>query len=437
MDFFGEYMSVLFLSSENFISEQDMLLLLSFAKTSEPFVYVCPEGSWIASIAQHNSIATLELPQFFWKQFFTLRLYLRRIQKNEKVIIHVFDAKALKLAKWLCRSMRSSITLVASFHEPLRLSKAQPFSIPKDDVQNHDESFQKKHVFSPLRAKNIDNTLIIREYLAKKIKCLYVSSPELHRVLETHNMPYNSLALLPYAYHTEEQDFMCQGFENFNALDESSKSISSLSMTLENYDIKNRFIFLIDTDMEEESGLQVLLQALVIIKEKIVQAQSDKEASTDSHEVSLLPKHVQVHICGTGAKFDEFVQEAIDLQIEDMLAFFGDFDASLLYKKAHALICPATSGEGNFRCIIKAFIESLPVVSSDISPHTKIVLTGKTQRCALIFPRDNAQTLANCMLHVMTDMPLRQELIQEGHEVLSKIDYLNLVDIYQTKLKKI
>lgn len=453
MALFGEIMSVLFLSSENFISEQDMLLLLSFAKTPDPFVYACPEGSWVASVAQHNSIVTLELPPSFWKQFFTLRLYLKRLGKQESVQIHVFDAKAYRLAKWLRRASKTPVIIVASFHEPLRLSQSPLFSHSKEDTKAKTENTPKRRVFSPLRPLDIDNTDILREFLAKKIKCLFVSSPELYRVLENQNIPYNSISLLTYAHNKHEPNFMSQAFEHFHSFEQNRTLSSACSMNLEKYDLKERFIFLIDTELEEESGIHILLQALAIIKEKHIKAarlnndnlmqanltpeHKTKDNKNDAKNQNALPRHIQVHICGTGSKFDDFVQEAKDLQIDDMLAFFGDFNAHLLYKNAHALICPATSGEGNFRCISKAFFESLPVISSDISPHTKIILTGKTQRCSLIFPRDNAETLATCMIHIMTDMPLREELIREGHEVLSKIDYSDLATMYQNVIKKI
>lgn len=427
-------MSLLFLSSENMISEQDMLLLISITKASEPFVYACPEGSWLASMAQHNSVATLELPASFWKQFFTLRLYIGRLPKKTPVQIHVLDAEALKLAKWLRRSIGSSITIVASFHDPIRLKHTNPFATSQSSPPQEENNTAE--ISSCLLPRHRDNTNIIRDFLAKKITCLFVSSPELYRVLEGYNMPYNSLILLPFVQHSEDPNFLKHYFHDFYLsakLHKEGKDASSLlHMSLAKYDIKERFIFLVDTNIEEDSGLSILLQALTIIKEKILEAQN----TTSNKDYLPLPKAIQVHICGAGSQFDKVLEEAKELEVEDMLAFFGDFDASLLYPNAHALLCLALAGEGNFRAILQAFRFSLPVVSSDISSHTKLLLTGKTQRSSLIFPRDNAQTLATSMLHIMTDFPLREELIIEGHEVLAKINYLDLAKQYQNALRK-
>lgn len=368
-------MSVLFLSSENTINEQEKLLMESLLKNSYTLLYACPENSPLMEMAASHGIPLMKIPKSLFWQFITLRAYLK---KTRTTTLHVLDKNALKLAKYLKMSMRQSLKIVASHHEPTDITSLEPFSSPNDYA--------------------------IQALLAKKVHLLMISSPELFNTLEKQEIAPNSLGLLPYSVDLED-------------VFPKETLVQNLSKT----DPNQRFAFFLDIPLEAYSGVEVLFEALVNLKEYL----------TTKDPV------IEVHICGTGSLISELIDKAHELDIASMLAFFGNNDSQIFYKNSHALICPSIEGEGDYRTIINGWRASLPAIVSDLSVHTKLVLSGRNNHSALIFPRDSAETLAQCMLQLIRNESVRAEICATGKTMLPVSRYEELGSKYLKLLRKV
>lgn len=366
-------MSVLFLSSGNEINDQEKLLMQSLCASSY-ILYACIEHSPLAAMAIAHNIPLMEIPKSLVRQFFTLRKYLK---KTRTTTIHVLDEKALKVARYIRMSIKQPLKIVASYHCPININAPEPFLSPE--------------------------TYAIRALFAKKIHLLFISSPELFDTLQGEQLEYNTLGLLPYSIDLEEV------FPK-----------KTPAQTLKKPAPNKRFIFFVDTTLEEDSGMELLFEALAILKETLP---------------AKFPV-IEVHICGTGSLFHELIDKAHELDVASMLAFFGDHDSQVFYKNSHAIICPATAGEGDFRTILNGWRADLPVISSDLSVHTKLILSGRSDQSALIFPRDNAEVLAQCMLQVVSNRAVRSTLNETGKSMLLASRYEEIGAKYLKLLRK-
>lgn len=368
-------MSVLFLSSENVINEQEKLLMESLLKNSYTLLYACPDNSFLIEMAASHDIPFMKIPKSLFLQFFALRAYLK---KTRTTTIHVLDNSAFRLAKYLKMSMRQSLKIVMSHHEPTEIASSEPFSSP--------------------------NAYAIQAILAKKAHLLIISSPELFNTLKNEELAPNSLGLVPYSVNLED-------------IFPKETLVQNLSKT----DPNVRFAFFLDTSLEAYSGIELLFDALVLLKEHL----------TNEDPV------IEVHICGTGSLIGELIDRAHELDIAPMLAFFGDNDSQIFYKNSHALICPAIDGEGDYRAIINGWRASIPAIVSDLSVHTKLVLSGRSNQSALIYPRDSAEALAQCMLQLIRNESVRAGICSTGKTMLPISRYEELGAKYLKLLRKV
>lgn len=367
-------MCVLFLSSENKINEQEKLLMQSLLKNSYPLVYACPENSNLATMANSYNIPFIEIPNSVYAQFFSIRKYL----KTHKVtIVHALDQKALKVARYLKMVTKQDFEIAVSHHDPIDYNDPTLFKSP--------------------------SYFAIQAFLTKKAQMIFVSSFELFNILQSKKIQNNKVKFLPYAIDLDEVFPKETPFQYFIK-----------------HDPNKRFVFLVDTLFEKDKGLELLFEALVNLKNSL----------TENDPI------VEIHISGTGSLFHEFIDKAHELNIEYMFAFLGTIDKQVFYKNAHAMICPSNAGEGDYRSILNAWRASLPVICSDISVHTKLVVSGKSNQSALMFPRDCAQTLTQCMLEVIRNKSEYDDFIATGKSMLQSSQYENLEAKYTKAIHK-
>ena len=361
-------MSILFLNSENKINEQEKLLMQSLLNNSKSLIYACPENSSLAIMANSANIPFIEVPISFGLQLFSLRKY---IKKNSITTIHVLDQKAFRIARYIKMTLGQSINIIVSHHDPIDCDDPKAFKAP--------------------------SAYAIQAFLDRKVQKLFVSSFELYNVLQSKRSQKSNIGFLPYAID------MGDVFP-----------VESPSQRIIKHDPDKRFVFIIDTELEKNSGLELLFEALVELKEQM----------TENDPV------IEIHICGSGSLFQELIDKASELNVASGVAFLGSNDTHVFYKNAHAIICPASSGEGNYRSILNGWRASLPVICSDISVHTKLVVSGRSNQSALMFPRDSAQTLAQCMLEVIRNKSEYASLIATGKNMLQLSAYDNLESKY-------
>lgn len=366
-------MSVLFFSSDNNINEQEKLLMQSLLKNSYPLIYACPENSPLATMANSSNIPFIEIPKSSIAQYSRVRSYLK---KHKVTTIHALDKNAFKIARYLKMTLKQPLDLAVSHHTPIDYNAPNLF---KDS-----------------------STYAIQAFLSKKAQILFVSSFELFNTLQSKKGPNSKLEFLPYAIDMDEVF-----------------PLETTPQYLIKHDPSKRFIFLIDTLLEKDKGFELLFEALSDFKQRL----------TEDDPI------VEVHICGSGSLFNEFIDKIHELDIASMLAFFGNNDTQIFYKNSHAMICPSSAGEGDYRTILNGWRASLPVICSDISAHTKLVVSGRSKQSALMFPRDCAQTLTQCMLEVIRNKAEYNSLIATGKNMTQLSRYENLETKYAKTLK--
>ncbi len=379
-------MPILFLSCDDILCEQDLLLMRSLTHSShaqDALLYACPMDSPLVGMANSLQIPFWEMPKSPWERWLVLR---QRMAKGDISYIHALDAKAYSVAKRALIGFRSKVSLVASWHDKLDLELS--------------------------RYQMAKNSFAVKAYFKSKITHLFVSSPALSQYLQNLRKR-SSVHYLPFSISAEqESSVLTSGAENILQVQKTSP--------------KARFVFLMHNDLEQEFGFDVLLEALQQLKQSV----DEKKQQAEN-----IPEF-EVRICGQGSLFEKIIQKATELGVEDKLAILGGFDPLMLYESSHALLCLSTDKEGSFQSIIRAWKYRLPILASDLPAHTRILLSGQGDQSALIYPKESADVLAESMLQVLQDASLRARLIKTGKNMLQKHDYTLLADKYLHALGK-
>ena len=88
---------------------------------------------------------------------------------------------------------------------------------------------------------------------------------------------------------------------------------------------------------------------------------------------------------------------------EDRLSLLSGFDAFVLPSRL----------EGIPRCLMEAMAARVPVVTSDIPGSRDLVVDWET---GLLFPVDDAASLANCLRYLQQDQSICERLSQSARE---------------------
>lgn len=134
---------------------------------------------------------------------------------------------------------------------------------------------------------------------------------------------------------------------------------------------------------------------------------------------------IQLLIAG---KKDEFYQEmeqkVLTQNIPDVhfLGFISDAEKRWLLQNAFAYLT-ASYSEGFCMPVLEAMIEGSPVIASDASCLPEVVGDA-----GLLFNPDSSDELAAKIITILTDEPLRQELIQKGKVHAASYSWGRMVD---------
>lgn len=90
--------------------------------------------------------------------------------------------------------------------------------------------------------------------------------------------------------------------------------------------------------------------------------------------------------------------------------FFGVF-----YPLCGSVLCVSSDGEGDYSMIYRAWHDSKVLIASDLSVHTKFILSDSMD-CALLYPRDDSVSLCKCMQKVLQDKGLFEHLLCGGRQ---------------------
>jgi glycosyltransferase involved in cell wall biosynthesis len=121
----------------------------------------------------------------------------------------------------------------------------------------------------------------------------------------------------------------------------------------------------------------------------------------------------RVVICGDGPLRSELSARAVELSVDDAVAFRGTVpydEMPAIYRSADVLVLPSEM-EGLPRTVLESLATETPVVTSDLPQLTDIVDgVGRT------IPTGDSAALADVVIELLTDDHLRERFGKRGRE---------------------
>lgn len=136
---------------------------------------------------------------------------------------------------------------------------------------------------------------------------------------------------------------------------------------------------------------------------------------------------IKCKIIGIGPEESNLKKLAIDLKIQDKIAFLGfipEHERVInILKKSHILCLPSLV-EGFGIVTIEALAAGVPYVNSDISVTREITQGGKG---GLLFEQTNYKDLAKKVIQLLSDDGLYQEKKRESEFLVERYSWINIV----------
>lgn len=344
-------MAILFVSTTDCIHKQSQNLLVSLKKRDVDFMFVCLENSGNAGFASAQFVPFYEMQPNGLMQYFTLKKYL----KNHKVThIHAFDEKALRLALWLKRSF-PAIKIIGDWHERV-LKAEQEINLAKN----------KEYPYLTDLTKN-------------KFDAFFCTSPVLcHFLAKNYNLQ-NTLEILPY-------------FPFSFSTTEPVRKKSALKKD------EQKFVYFLHSWCEHFADIEIVFQAM-------------KQLCLEEN-----PENFYLFVC---LEKDEAIAKVLalaeEMEIAPNLVLIGKQYFEPFYALADCVLCADSEGEGDYAMIHGAWNDEKVLIASDLTAHTKFVLSDSVD-CALLYPHDDAFSLFKCLRKTLQDAKLRAVLIDGGRQ---------------------
>ncbi len=172
--------------------------------------------------------------------------------------------------------------------------------------------------------------------------------------------------------------------------------------------------------LEKRKGLDYLLSAYAKVK-------------------SQFPS-VRLIVVSTSSKLPHKYEEVVkDNKLADVLftSFVSSGDLPRYYRSADICCFPAIGSESFGIVLLEAMASGKPVVASNIIGYREVLTHG--EEGLLVPPRDE-EALAQALLHLVRDKPLRQQMGAKGRVKAEKYSWKNIaqkvIDYYDTLLSK-
>lgn len=362
-------MAILFISTEDFIHKQSQNLLVSLKERDVDFMFVCLENSNNAGFASAQFIPFYEMQTNGLMQYFTLKKYL----KNHAVShLHVFDEKALRLALWLKKSFHS-LKIAGDWHE--RVLKA-------DEELNLVKN--KEYPYLTALAKN-------------KFDAFFCTSPALCHFFGKNYDLQNTIEILPY-------------FPFSFSTAEPTRKKPYLKKD------EQKFVYFLHSYCEHFADIEIVFQAM-------------KQLCLEEN-----PEQFYFFVClEKGEAVPKVLAFAEEMEITNNLVLLDKQYFEPFYALADCVLCADSEGEGDYAMIHGAWNDGKVLIASDLTAHTKFVLSDSVD-CALLYPHDDAFSLFKCMRKILQDTKLRAVLLDGGREKVHQNIANLIVNRYLKKL---
>ncbi len=176
------------------------------------------------------------------------------------------------------------------------------------------------------------------------------------------------------------------------------------------------FTFYTEINCSEESGFLYVLNAM--------QELSYEQDIQKYRLILCVENSTQVNIV---------LEQAEKLGVTQQIIICDRKNKAVFFSLADAIICSSCDGEGDYKMLFLAWYKKVALIASDLSVHTKFVLSDSTT-CALLYPRDDAHALAKNMVKIMKNSSLRSDIILQGAEKVKRDVLERVAADYMKKL---
>ena len=141
---------------------------------------------------------------------------------------------------------------------------------------------------------------------------------------------------------------------------------------------------------------------------------AEKDIETLIAAVKLLPEETVLHIVGEGEYKCVLQQQVNELSIQDQVIFHGFVPHGpklwKLYRQGDLFILPAIQDQQP-KVLMEAMSQSVPVIATNVGGIPSIV---KDEVTGLLIPPEQPEAIVAAVRRIMSDIDLRQRLIQNG-----------------------
>ncbi len=186
-----------------------------------------------------------------------------------------------------------------------------------------------------------------------------------------------------------------------------------------NNEVKKKYYILCVGRLEEAKGIDVLLKAIAILKEK---ANSSLNAA----------------IVGDGSKKDMLLNLSKSLGVENIVQFMGvRKDVSYLMDASKIFVLPSR-WEGLPMVILEAMAHRLPIISTPVGGIPEVIINGEN---GILVPKEDPYSLSEAILRLLNDEELLKKLSQNAYEFVKRYYSIetytkNLLELYKEVLNE-
>ena len=121
----------------------------------------------------------------------------------------------------------------------------------------------------------------------------------------------------------------------------------------------------------------------------------------------------EVRAAGGGPRFLEVLDEADSLGVQSRLCLLNEQSLPHLLRTCHAWIAPGSAPDELPETLGAGLAAQTPVICGQSALHEQRLAVAPDAAC--MFEENNPQSLAECMINVMTDAAQRRRIVEAGN----------------------
>ena len=164
-----------------------------------------------------------------------------------------------------------------------------------------------------------------------------------------------------------------------------------------------RFVFCMGDALTPRSGVHIVIRAMAAIWQR-----------------RDLPAW-EVRAAGGGPRFQEVLDEAESLGVQSRLCLLNEQSLPHLLRTCHAWIAPGSAPDELPETLGAGLAAQTPVICGQSALHEQRLAAAPDAAC--MFEENNPQSLAECMINVMTDAGQRRRIVDAGNALRPSLSH--------------